>query len=73
MIFCCSVAEKLKFSVSENAKKVEEEKIKLPPTLSWSPPDIRENTELVKEPTLYLDMNYGSDGDVDLVDIHDLV
>ena len=65
--------DKLKFSVSESAKKVEEEEIKLPPTLSWNPPDIRENTELVKEPTLYLDMNYGSDGDVDLVDIHHLV
>jgi len=67
-----NLVDKLKFSVSESAKKVEEEEIKLPPTLSWNPPDIRENTELVKEPTLYLDMNYGSDGDVDLVDIHDL-
>ena len=43
------------------------------PITSWSPPDIRENTELTKEPTLYLDLNYGSDGDVDMVELHDSV
>ena len=43
------------------------------PVSSWKPPDIRENTELIKEPSLYLDLNYGSDGDIDLIEIQESV
>ena len=70
-----SVPDKPKFRVSEEKKQLYEEQKRqtLKPMPSWNPPEIRENTELAKEPSLYLDLNYGSDGDIDLVDVKDSV
>ncbi|XP_065052835.1 uncharacterized protein LOC135682050 [Rhopilema esculentum] len=70
-----SVAERPKFCVEERALTFLEEKVKKSPNSSslWNPNDKREHTELAKEPSLFLDINYGSDGDLDIIEIPDLV
>ena len=69
-----SVAEKPKFLVAEEPTFLEPQRHcnkRLMP--SWNPQELRENTELAKEPSLVLDLNYGSDGDLEFMDIEETV
>lgn len=68
-----SVVEKPKFYVPEKPKAVAEMNYNIDHLPSWNPHELRENTELAREPSFILDLNYGSDGDVEMMDIQESV
>ena len=65
-----SFKEKTKVFKPGQRRSIEgREKCDLKPMQKWNPPEQREYTEIVKEPTLFLDVNYASDGDLDVIDV----